>query len=192
MQCNIAHRCWSHFILSHLSSLGIRIFPLCHLYARLITTIFVRAHEGSTGTVWDPQHIMATFQLHLYSLSGTHQCASTTIMLMKKMLSSSELNVPWFVRKVLCFFLLYTQVISCLWSPDYFNYNHAVWPWFCCPWLFLLSPITSLLKQPEQMFASILLTTQANSGAAINTLQHRSTVLFLRLDNDRCEFQEGG
>lgn len=60
-------------------------------------------------------------------------------------------------------FLLYMWVISCLLSPDYFNYNHVVWLYFVALG-FLLSPITSLLKQSEQMFASILLTTQANSG----------------------------
>lgn len=45
------------------------------------------------------------------------------------------------------------QVISCLWSPDYFNYNQVVWLYCCCPWLFAVSHYQSANAARADVFS---------------------------------------
>ena len=156
----------------------------------IMTKYVERTNSLVTG--WAYQPIMGTFSLPFYDQSDEKesgvQQGSSAVMLMANVLLSSWLDAPSCIRKVQCV-VHYTWVISCFCSCDYSNYNHVVWLYFCCHWLFAVSHYQSVKAARADLLTCLSRCRQTQ--ADINTVgpQH---CLVLWLDNDRYEFQKGG
>lgn len=136
--------------------------------AQLMITIFPAARVGNkhcnnaemsfceiTSPLWThSSRIFMTSQM--IGSQVHHQCGST-VMVMDNILPSSS------SKKVQCVVALHASYFLSL-KSWLFQFQSCCLAVFLLPLAFLLSPITSLLRQPEQMFSNILLTKQANSG----------------------------
>lgn len=154
-------------------------FPVVYeafICAWLIMT-FPTAHESSTETIHGLfsiprlsaayQPITGTFQLHFYDLSDERESGTLSMSFHSNVNGQCsviilDLCTILHQKSSVCHALHLRYFLSLrLWLLQLKSCRLAV---FLLPLAFCCLPITSLLKQPEQMFADILLISRANSG----------------------------
>lgn len=111
--------------------------------------------------LWDHQPIMDTFQPHLYDQSDDRESGTPSMWFHCN--GNGQYSAIIIIKKVQCVVALHASYFLSL-KSWLFQFQSCCLAVFLLPLAFLLSPITSLLRQPEQMFSNILLTKQANSG----------------------------